>query len=232
MEASSPAQALRDARRRGPDDRRHHRLLLQRQLRLARAKSTRCSASSRSTAGTTSSTSRPACSAWPPPATPRAQYALGLGLVYLVVAIWGFIIGSGDSILGIVPVNTDDNVLHLILGLTGLAAGVAAPASARRAADARPPDALASPSGAPRRLEARRRRSRAADRFRTLSAVARRPSGAGAGACRPPRARRRRPCRRRRRPPGAPSCAGRGARRARSPRAPRPSSRARPRPAR
>ena len=53
------------------------------------------------------------------------QYALGLGLVYLVVAIWGFIIGSGDSILSIVPVNTSDNILHLILGLTGLAAGAA-----------------------------------------------------------------------------------------------------------
>jgi hypothetical protein len=55
------------------------------------------------------------------------QYALGIGLVYLVVAIWGFIIGSGDSILSIVPVNTPDNVLHLILGLTGLAAGAASP---------------------------------------------------------------------------------------------------------
>jgi uncharacterized protein DUF4383 len=53
------------------------------------------------------------------------EYALGLGLVYLVVAIWGFIIGSGDSILSIVPVNTSDNILHLILGLTGLAAGAA-----------------------------------------------------------------------------------------------------------
>src|ERR687886_1237514 len=31
-------------------------------------------------------------------------YALGLGLVYLVVAIWGFIIGSGDSILGFIPI--------------------------------------------------------------------------------------------------------------------------------
>jgi hypothetical protein len=57
------------------------------------------------------------------------QYALGLGLVYLVVAIWGFIIGSGDSILSIVPVNTSDNILHLILGLTGLAAGAATSAS-------------------------------------------------------------------------------------------------------
>jgi uncharacterized protein DUF4383 len=56
------------------------------------------------------------------------QYALGLGLVYIVLAIWGFIIGSGDSILSIVPVNTPDNILHLILGLTGLAAGAATPA--------------------------------------------------------------------------------------------------------
>ncbi len=57
------------------------------------------------------------------------QYALALGLAYLVVAIWGFIIGSGDSILSIVPVNTPDNILHLILGLTGLAAGAATSAS-------------------------------------------------------------------------------------------------------
>jgi hypothetical protein len=58
------------------------------------------------------------------------QYALGIGLVYVVVAIWGFIIGSGDSILSIVPVNTPDNILHLILGLTGLAAGAATPEGA------------------------------------------------------------------------------------------------------
>src|SRR3982750_4557520 len=58
------------------------------------------------------------------------QYALGLGLVYVVVAIWGFIIGSGDSILSIVPVNTSDNILHLILGVAGLAPGAAPPAAA------------------------------------------------------------------------------------------------------
>ena len=63
-------------------------------------------------------------------------YALGLGLVYVVVALWGFIIGSGDSILGIVPVNTEDNFLHLILGLTGLAAGAATAAEPSRAAAA------------------------------------------------------------------------------------------------
>jgi uncharacterized protein DUF4383 len=65
------------------------------------------------------------------------QYALGLGAVYLVVAIWGFIIGSGDSILSIIPVNTSDNILHLLLGLLGLAAGFATPAEERTPATAR-----------------------------------------------------------------------------------------------
>jgi hypothetical protein len=63
-------------------------------------------------------------------------YALGLGLVYVVVAVWGFIIGSGDSILDIVPVNTEDNVLHLLLGLAGLAAGAATSAGQPRGAAA------------------------------------------------------------------------------------------------
>ena len=55
-------------------------------------------------------------------------YAGGLGIVYIVVAIWGFIIGSGDSILSIVPVNTEDNILHLLIGLAGVAAYLATPA--------------------------------------------------------------------------------------------------------
>ena len=59
-------------------------------------------------------------------------YALALGLLYVVIAIWGFIIGGGESILGIVPVNTEDNFLHLILGVLGLAAGAASPAAARQ----------------------------------------------------------------------------------------------------
>jgi hypothetical protein len=54
-------------------------------------------------------------------------YCLGIGLLYLVLAIWGFI--DGDNILiGLIPVNNEDNFLHLILGLTGLAAGSATPA--------------------------------------------------------------------------------------------------------
>ena len=58
------------------------------------------------------------------------SYAFGLGLIYIIVAIWGFILGSGDSILSIVPVNTEDNFLHLFIGFAGIAAGMATPAVA------------------------------------------------------------------------------------------------------
>jgi uncharacterized protein (UPF0333 family) len=61
------------------------------------------------------------------------EYALGLGLVYVVVAIWGFVIGDGESILGFIPINTEDNVLHLAIGLAGLAAGWATEAAPTRA---------------------------------------------------------------------------------------------------
>jgi Domain of unknown function (DUF4383) len=57
------------------------------------------------------------------------QYAMGLGVVYLVVAAWGFILGSGESILGFLPVNTEDNILHLMLGVAGVWAAVATPAA-------------------------------------------------------------------------------------------------------
>jgi Domain of unknown function (DUF4383) len=55
------------------------------------------------------------------------QYALWLGIVYIAIAIWGFIVGSGDSILGFIPVNTEDNFLHLILGVLGVGAAMATP---------------------------------------------------------------------------------------------------------
>jgi hypothetical protein len=54
-------------------------------------------------------------------------YALGLGVVYTGVAIWGFVIGSGESILGFLPVNSEDNVLHLLIALAGLFAGLLTP---------------------------------------------------------------------------------------------------------
>jgi hypothetical protein len=49
------------------------------------------------------------------------EFALGFGVVYLAVAIWGFIVGDGGSILSIIPVNTEDNILHLVLSLSGFA---------------------------------------------------------------------------------------------------------------
>jgi len=56
-------------------------------------------------------------------------YAIGLGAVYTGVAIWGFVIGSGESILGFLPVNSEDNVLHLLIALAGIFAGLATSAT-------------------------------------------------------------------------------------------------------
>jgi Domain of unknown function (DUF4383) len=53
------------------------------------------------------------------------SYALGLGAVYLLVALLGFIAGDGDEIFNLIPVNTEDNVLHLLLGIAGVGAGLA-----------------------------------------------------------------------------------------------------------
>jgi hypothetical protein len=55
---------------------------------------------------------------------PARRYAIGFGAVYAVVAIWGFVIGGGEAILGIVPVNSEDNVLHLLIALAGVVAGL------------------------------------------------------------------------------------------------------------
>jgi hypothetical protein len=57
------------------------------------------------------------------------SYALGLGVVYLVVAAWGFVVGDGDSILSIIPVNTEDNIFHLLLGVAGVGAALTTPAA-------------------------------------------------------------------------------------------------------
>ncbi len=74
--------------------------------------------------------------------TSSRAYALGLGAVYIAIAVWGFIIGSGDSILSIIPINTADNVLHLLIGIAGIGAGLAtAPTPAPTTA---PPAAAAS----------------------------------------------------------------------------------------
>jgi uncharacterized protein DUF4383 len=57
-------------------------------------------------------------------------FALGFGAVYLVVTIWGFI--TGDQVLWLIPVDGADNVLHLLISLIGIGAGLASPAHPRR----------------------------------------------------------------------------------------------------
>jgi hypothetical protein len=58
-------------------------------------------------------------------------YALGLGIVYLLLTLLGFIAGNGDEILDLIPVNTEDNLLHLLIGIAGVGAGLATPARDR-----------------------------------------------------------------------------------------------------
>ena len=49
-------------------------------------------------------------------------YALGLGLGYVALAVWGAAVGSGGTLLAILPVNAADTVLHALVGVLGLAA--------------------------------------------------------------------------------------------------------------
>lgn len=58
-------------------------------------------------------------------------YALGFGLVYVILAIWGMLeVEDGVGVLiDLIPINTEDNFFHLIVGLTGLAAGAASPST-------------------------------------------------------------------------------------------------------
>jgi hypothetical protein len=57
-------------------------------------------------------------------------YAIGIGLIYLAVALLGFLAGDGDEIFNLIPVNTEDNFLHLLIGFAGVGAGFATPATA------------------------------------------------------------------------------------------------------
>jgi uncharacterized protein DUF4383 len=68
--------------------------------------------------------------------TAARTYALGLGAVYVVVAILGFIAGDGKEIFDFLVTNTEDNLLHLAIGVVGLAAGMATPSAAQPPAPA------------------------------------------------------------------------------------------------
>jgi hypothetical protein len=68
--------------------------------------------------------------------------ALFVGVLYIVLAILGFIatgdggitfIAKDNVLIKLVPVNNDDNWLHVILGVTGILAALATPRLARAA---------------------------------------------------------------------------------------------------
>jgi Domain of unknown function (DUF4383) len=56
-------------------------------------------------------------------------YAVAFGVIYFVVALAGFIAGDGGEILSLIPVNTEGNFFHLLIGIAGLGAGLATPST-------------------------------------------------------------------------------------------------------
>lgn len=54
-------------------------------------------------------------------------YALGLGVVYALVALLGFVAASEDTLIGLLAINTEDNFLHLLIAVAGIGAGLATP---------------------------------------------------------------------------------------------------------
>jgi hypothetical protein len=58
-------------------------------------------------------------------------YGYAFGLTYLVVTAIGFAVGDGESLLGLIPVNTADNILHLAIAVLGLLAAIVSPAAPR-----------------------------------------------------------------------------------------------------
>ena len=55
--------------------------------------------------------------------------AIGVGFTYALVTLWGLI--DGEDILGVIPVNGPDNVLHLVLAAAGIALGMMSPTTGR-----------------------------------------------------------------------------------------------------
>ena len=52
------------------------------------------------------------------------NYLIGGGAIYLVLFVYGLLVGGKDTAANFVPLNGADNVLHLLLGIGMIAAGV------------------------------------------------------------------------------------------------------------
>ncbi len=66
-------------------------------------------------------------------------YAYAFGLTYLIVTGIGFAVGDGESILGLIPVNTADTLLHLAIALLGVLAAIVSPVTPRPTTGQRSP---------------------------------------------------------------------------------------------
>ncbi|MDQ3850263.1 MAG: DUF4383 domain-containing protein [Actinomycetota bacterium] len=60
------------------------------------------------------------------------RYCVGYGAVYVLVTILGFIVGDGGLLLALIPINTADNLLHLLVALTALGVGLSTSAPVAR----------------------------------------------------------------------------------------------------
>jgi hypothetical protein len=52
------------------------------------------------------------------------RYSLFLGCGYVVLAIWGLMLGSGEAVLGFLPVDAAGDILHLAVGVLGIGAAL------------------------------------------------------------------------------------------------------------
>lgn len=69
------------------------------------------------------------------------RYAVAVAIGYAGLAIWGFVLGDHQTILSIIPVNTEDSFLHafIAIGATVAAAATsAAPAPTAASGEPRP----------------------------------------------------------------------------------------------
>lgn len=56
------------------------------------------------------------------------KYLIGFGAVYALVAVVGIV--QGDTVLGLIGVNLEDNILHIVLAVGLLASGFTLPEEA------------------------------------------------------------------------------------------------------
>ena len=57
-------------------------------------------------------------------------YAFGFGGVYVLVTILGLAAGDNSTLFSLIVINTEDNFLHLLIGIAGVTAGAGTPATA------------------------------------------------------------------------------------------------------